>query len=355
MSDFVTELRREVVTAHAQHRTTAARTTRRRRGPQLAWAIAAAALLVAAVLVVRSIPQPDRSAEPRVVQVMRIGGEPTDGAFGAGSLWVTDFMGKQVVRIDPERRKVVARIPLGDQPDDIAADDESVWARGDLTYPRTRMWRIDPATNRVVTRSDGGSRWLAEMADGNVWVFRELVATPSLDRLSPRGVATAKIPFYRGAGLAGHGRWLWALAIDGTVLRIDARRARVVHRWPRLAPAGTTLVGDAGDDGEGIIADADGAWVLSTKDRRILRLEGNRIVRVLRVGPTQAALAFANGALWVVASDDPGKAAIDRIDPRTGRVTGTVVLGAHYPRALVPAPGGLWVVAGDGTVVLVAG
>jgi DNA-binding beta-propeller fold protein YncE len=355
MSDFVTELRREVVTAHAHHRTAAARTTRRRRGPQLAWAIALAALLVAAVLIVRSVPQPDQSAEPRVVKVMRIGGEPTDGAFGDGSLWVTDYSGKQVVRIDPERREVVARIPLGEQADDIAADDESVWARGDLMHPRTRMWRIDPATNRVVTRADGGNRWLPEMADGNVWVFLELVDTPSLDRLSRRGVAVARIPFYRGAGLAGHGRWLWALANDGTVLRIDARRARVVHRWPRLAPAGTNLVGDAGDDGEGIVADADGAWVIGTKHQQIFRLEGNRVVRVLRTGPLQPILAYTNGALWVVANDDPGKAAIDRIDPRTGRVTGTVVLGSHYPRALVPAPGGVWVVAGDGTVVLVAG
>ena len=34
-------------------------------------------------------------------------------------------------------------------------------------------------------------------------------------------------------------------------------------------------------------------------------------------------------------------------------MTATVELGAHYPRALVPAPGELWVISGDGTAVLI--
>ena len=49
MSDFVTELRREVVGAHAPHRVSAVRTRRRRRRPILAGAVALAALLFAVV------------------------------------------------------------------------------------------------------------------------------------------------------------------------------------------------------------------------------------------------------------------------------------------------------------------
>ena len=52
-------------------------------------------------------------------------------------------------------------------------------------------------------------------------------------------------------------------------------------------------------------------------------------------------------------SDEPQASAVDRIDPRTGKVTATVQLGTHYPRALVPVRGGLWVIAGDGTAVLI--
>ena len=353
MSDFVTELRREVVGAHAQHRVSAARTRRRRRGPILAGAVALAALLVAVVMVMRSIPQPDQTAEPRVVKVLRIGGEPADGAAGDGSLWVTDFQNRQVVRIDPERRRVIARIRLDEAPNAIAADDGSVWALAELAHPRTRMWRIDPGSNRVATRSDDGNRWLPAMADGAVWVFREFVQTPTIDRLSPAGKPTIRIPFYRGAGMAGAGRWLWALATDGTVARIDAGSGDVAHRWPRLAPLGANPVGDGGDGGNAIVADDDGAWVVSPGEGRLLRLEGDRVVRVLRIGASLPMLAVSGDGLWVATSDDPRAAAIERIDPRSGKVTANVPLGTHYPRALVPVRGGLWVISGDGTVVLV--
>jgi len=354
VSDFVTELRREVVTAHAAHRVAGARTRRRRRRPVVAGAVALAALLVAVVWAVRSVPAPEQTAEPRVVEVLEIGGDPADAAFGAGSLWVADYQSGQIVRIDPARRKVVARIPLGGQANNVAADDESVWARGDLTHPRTRMWRIDPASNRVVTRADGGNRWFPAIADGAVWVFHELVDPPTLERLSPRGVATTRIPFYRGNGLAGKGRWLWALGTDGTVVRIDARRGRIVNRWPQLAPPGANAVGDR-DGREAIVADDDGAWVLSPGQEQLVRLEGDRVVRVLHSGPSRAILAAAQDGLWVATGDDPSGSHIARYDPRTGERTATVELGTHYPRALVPGPGGLWVIAGDGTVVLVAG
>jgi hypothetical protein len=34
-------------------------------------------------------------------------------------------------------------------------------------------------------------------------------------------------------------------------------------------------------------------------------------------------------------------------------VTGVVDLGRHRPQELVPVPGGVWVVGGDGTAVLI--
>ena len=76
------------------------------------------------------------------------------------------------------------------------------------------------------------------------------------------------------------------------------------------------------------------------------------MVRSLRTGATKGILARSNG-LWVVTGEEPQAAAVERIDPRTGKVTATVQLGTHYPRALVTVRGGLWVIAGDGTAVLI--
>ena len=60
MSDFVTELRREVVGAHAAHRHSSARTRRRRWQPVLAGALALAVAAAAIVLAYRSLPAPSR-------------------------------------------------------------------------------------------------------------------------------------------------------------------------------------------------------------------------------------------------------------------------------------------------------
>lgn len=348
MSDLVTELRREVVTAHAAHRVDATRTRRRRRRPQLLWAVALAALLVAAVLVVRSIPQPEHTAEPRVVKVLRIGGDPADGAFAFGSLWVAESDGHRVVRVDAARRKVTGEVALDEGPNEIAVGAGSVWARGELIEPQTRLWRIDPARLRVVDEVDHPDVYGTLAVSANAaW----LTAQPGFVRSIPvTGGAERRIPFQLPNGISAAGRWVWVVSQDGTVARIDARTARIAHRWPRLAPSGDD------DASEAIVADPRGAWLLSAGQGRILRLEGDEVTKVLQIEPPgEPILARAGGALWVVPSAEPGRASVARIDPRTGKVTATVNLGAHYPRALVPAPGGLWVVAGDGTVLLVAG
>ena len=106
-------------------------------------------------------------------------------------------------------------------------------------------------------------------------------------------------------------------------------------------------------DAHSIAADRSGAWVIDSAGGRLLRLEGDQVVRTLRIGETQPIMAKAADGLWVVMSDDARASGIARIDPRTGKVTATIGLGSHYPRALVPSREGLWVIAGDGTALLI--
>ena len=347
MSDFVTELRREVVTAHAQHRVAAVRTRRRRRRPLLAGAVALAALLVAVALVVRSIPAPERTAEPRVVKVVRIGGNPVDGVLAYGSLWVTEYDGRRIVRIDPGDRKVTGEVALDEGPNDITAGAGSLWVIAETEqHPIVRLWRVDAARQRVVNEANHPDVFsMIAAGAGAAWV----TAQPGFVRRIPAaGGRERRIPFQLPNGISAAGRSVWVVSQDGSVARIDASSARIAHRWTRLAPSGDD------DASEAIAADSRGAWLLSAGQGRILRLEGDRVTRVLRVDDTvQPILARSGDGLWVVTSDDPAGSRIARVDPRTGSVTATVELGTHYPRALVPAPGGLWVIAGDGTVVLV--
>ena len=358
MSDFVTELRREVVTAHAQHRVSAARTRRRRRRPILAGAIALAALLVAAVLVVRSMPQPEQTAEPRVVKVLLIGGNPADGVFAYRSLWVADYERSQVVRIDPSRRRVIARIPLRHSAEDLAVGEGSVWVRGETGDGVTGISRIDPAASRVVADHPAPYGGGLALTPGSLWVPRRNDPGHSLDQLSPStGRRVRRIALASIFGIDAAGGQVWTVGGSGMVARTDARSGQIQHRWPRLVPN----IAPYGDATEALVADRRGLWLADADKGRLLRLEGDKVTRSLRigeplvVGDTTPVLAAAGDSLWLVTSDEPSGSSIDRLDADTGKVTATVDLGKHYPRALVPSRAGLWVVAGDGTVVLVAG
>ena len=238
MSDFVTELRREVVGAHAQHRVAAVRTRRRRRRPVLAGAVAFAALLVAVVLIARSIPRARATAEPRVVKVVQIGGDPWT-ARRAGSLWVTEFEGRQVVRIDPDRRKVIGESRLDEGPDDIAADDESVWATARRPSLRTAAVAHRPARDRAwSTRSTADGFGLTAAAPGSP-ADRRRVRRPHPAGRRPRpagplpGVTALAPPDGRCGSLAQDG--------IGRAHRRGRARSRTAGRGSR-PPATTTSV-----------------------------------------------------------------------------------------------------------------
>jgi hypothetical protein len=110
VSDFLTALRAEVLDAHAAHRRRGrARRTARALGSGVrpALAVASAILaLVAAVLAVRAVTTPPTS-EPRVVDVIRLRGTPTDAVRAGDSVWIADFAGSRLIGLDAGGRRVV--------------------------------------------------------------------------------------------------------------------------------------------------------------------------------------------------------------------------------------------------------
>lgn len=353
MSDFITELRSEVVGAHAAHQRRPIRASRARRWrPALAGAVALAALIVAIAIAVRSLPRGEPSGEPRVIKVLRLGGIPVDGVFADGSLWVTDSAANQIVRIDAAKRRVVARIPVGSSPEEVAAGPAGLWARGTSANAATTVLsRIDPRSNRAARGIDapGGSA-LAVGAD-TVWISRRFNTPERIDGLDrASGRIAHRIEVTDTDALALAGGTLWTVQHDGTVMRIDAASGRIATRWPQLAPSSAS-----GDSTEVIVADATGAWILSTSKAVIFRLEGDRVVKQVPVDDAaEPILARSGRALWTVTGDQPSaRYRLSRLDALSGEVTATVDVGPHRPRTLVPLRGGLWVVGGDGTALLI--
>jgi YVTN family beta-propeller protein len=148
-----------------------------------------------------------------------LGRAPARIAVGAGGVWVTDALDRTVTRVDPDGRRVVARIRVGRQPYGVAVGASSVWVSN---VDDGTVSRIDPRRNRVV-------------------------ATIRVGR-SPYGLATT-------AGAV----WVADLG-DGTVARIDPRTNRVVRR---LHLGGEPLA---------VAASGSSVWVAGNSEGRISRL-----------------------------------------------------------------------------------
>jgi len=62
-----------------------------------------------------------------VSQIEGVGDGPTGIAVGGGSVWVASSLGRSLIRIGPESRKVEQAIPLGSSPKDVVVAAGSVW------------------------------------------------------------------------------------------------------------------------------------------------------------------------------------------------------------------------------------
>ena len=362
MSDFVTDLRADLVDAAARRQRDSRLARATRPLHPRAWrpaallgaapvAIGVAAAVAAALALSTPAQHPGR---PHVVAEVRLGGQPQDAVLSGGSLWVADY-GGDVVRVDPIRHRVAGRITVGGNAVSLAAGAAGVWVMStDIVNgaDRSHLSHIDPRTGRRVDRVPvlgvGGA--VAQSA-GGVWLFPD-THRGGLERIDPTGAAvTARPPFGQGAALAVRGDTLWALGTDGTVMAVDDGSGRVVYRLARVArtlPDAFPIAQNA------LVADATGAWALGSGAKTLVHIVDGRIVQRIAVPTALGPLALARDACWVATRDSAHfRYGLSRIDPDTGKTTATLDLGPRQPEALVPSPDGLWVITGDGSALLV--
>ena len=207
--------------------------------------------------------------------------------------------------------------------------------------------RIDPRTGQVVERIpvDGYSPPSRTVPGAS----GSSTCTAPLDRIDPSTHAlTARIRFPRAAAVTAAADTLWAHGDDGTVVAVDGDLGRIVQRLRGVAFTQETRVPNA------LAAGADEAWVASENTGTVLQIRAGQVVRQIAVGPAPGPDARTDGTVWVSSGDDVQRRyRLSRIDPDRGTITGTVELGDHVPRALVPAGSGVWVIAADGTALLV--
>ncbi len=278
-------------------------------------------------------------ADGHVVAQVPVGIRPGNLAVGAGSVWVANLGDENVTQIGARSRRVAATVSPGISVDGLAVGPSGVWV-ADST--RSHAVVIDPVsrspaeTVRVspsASEDDVGGglgtvpRPVAVTAEA-VWIPGAL-GLARLDPDSRRTIATPPVGTEpNGIAVGAGGVWV-SDGIDGTVTRIDPETNEVVQ----------TI--NVGQSASGVAAGAGGVWVPVPLEDRVKRIDPatNAIKDTVRVPGGPGAVAIGAGAVWVTTRR---AGTVTRIDPTSARVTDTVRLG-HSLQGVAVTEGAVWV------------
>jgi virginiamycin B lyase len=263
-------------------------------------------------------------------------------AVGEGAVWAMSDDSSSLSRIDGTSNTVVARIKIAPG-GEIAAAGGAIW----ISHPiLDTVSRVDPRTNRVTATIKVGPEPQGIAFSANaVWVANS--GGPSISRIDPltnHVVATIRIGPSSAASdrmnLIATATSVW-VAVPGlnSVMRIDPDTNAVSAKIHAPGPCGfLTVSKDA--------VWAAGAHCAATITRIDPRTnQANGRVKGSLSAPIGLALAF--GSLWVA---DLDAKAIDRVDPRSGRIVGKLPVGG-YPVRLGIGFGSIWVRDDTGRVL----
>ena len=226
---------------------------------------------------------------------------PQAAAAGDGAVWLTEPSNDTLVRIDPATNKVTTSIRVGPQSDGIAISPGAVWVANN---GGPSVSRIDPATNRVVATIRVGPKRVCcalhmnlTVTGGKLWV-----AVPNANeivRIDPTTndlVATLKLPYSPCASLVADQTGVWSAggACADDVGRIDARTNTLTARVSEPHPVGLALAFGS-------------IWTAVIDSGNLDQIDPHtrRLLARLHVGGTPVRLAVGFGSIWV--NDDNGR------------------------------------------------
>jgi len=250
-----------------------------------------------------------------------------DIASGFGFVWVADYYGNSVAKLNPGTGTVVATIPVR-FPTTVLVHDKDVWvASGTPACPDCRLVRIDATTNEEVgsihlqlccggMAIDGGSLWVL----GVQHLYRVNLGTGKVERqydvggdamtagdgrvfLLSRGLATLTTVDEK-TGHVGDPVPLTSttptfVAYGFGAVWITDRSSDVVTRLPVDGRGGADDV-PVGAEPVGVTRGPDAMWVANASDGTVSKVDsGGSVVATDTVGgrPTRITVAF--GSVWV--------------------------------------------------------
>ncbi len=268
-------------------------------------------------------PVRDASTLP-ISQKIHLGGDPDWLATGFGSVWVAVPKNNELVRVDPVRNAVQARVPVDKEPCyGIGIGIDHVWV---LNCQSQTLTRVNPKTNkvdlRVPVKIDPAGEGSIAVSARSVWFVGNedghastLVQASTISGKSLRKIAVGKdsavVKLSAGA--------VWVVSSgENKVYKIDPVKGRVVANvdvaaGPRFATIGAASL-----------------WVLSQSDGSVSRIDlhKNKVTAVIaaHVPGAGGEVTFGGGLIWVTMSGTP----VIRIDPARNKVIDEY---GNYPKA----------------------
>jgi serine/threonine-protein kinase len=284
----------------------------------------------------------------RVTSSVRLGGQPWAVRFARDRSFALLDEGRRVARIDPATGRALGytRLPFG--PGGAGVDGSALWV---TEYAGPRVVRVD-AGGRIDRRLSVPSRGLfpdaengVAVADGSLWLARGAEVL----RVDPRSgavLARFAVPTRATLVTAAQGA-VWAVSSEsGRVVKIDpganaVTATALLHGWV----ADMTVAGGS-------------AWVAVTPQDVVYRLslDDASVADAFPAGPSPASVTVGGGAVWT-ASRAGGT--ITRIDPTTSATRTIRIEGqpwfARFHRgglwtSVAPGPPALAPLAGAGEV-----
>jgi peptide/nickel transport system substrate-binding protein len=239
----------------------------------------------------------------KVVATIPVGGTPSGVAVGLGAVWVSNAGDNTVSRISPSSNKVVRPIPVGNGPGAIAVGDGAVWVANSLDGT---VFRIDPASDTVVAAVGVGDGPNAvAVSPGAVWATSELRGTVS--RLDPDTNTVVRTIDVRSAPAGA------AVTKDG--LWVTTRGAPSSHRGGVLKLTSAKSLNPS----------IDPAQAEEDLQSQILHLTNDGLVGYKQVGGVDGSTLVADLATSVPRPTDGGTTYTFQLRPGIRYSTGQVV------------------------------
>ncbi|MFO8102277.1 MAG: hypothetical protein R6U37_08985 [Dehalococcoidia bacterium] len=265
-----------------------------------------------------------------------VGDKPRRVAFDGTNIWVTNYYGDTVSKLDAATGGAVGTYSVGVKPVGIAFDGVSIWVANNND---STVSKLNAATGSPVGTYSVGDVPVGVAFDGvNIWVANSGSDTVSkLDPATGNTVGAYSVgdqPY----GVAFDGANVWVTNYNGaSVSKLDAATGSTV---------GTYSVGNGP---WGICFDGTSIWIANVLDDTVSKLDAatGSTVGTYSVGDQPYGVAFDGRNIWVTNGSDN---TVSRLNMATGSTVDTYSTGS-LPFGVAFDGANIWVVNGNSNTV----